>query len=350
MSKIKEHLFCLATDRKQGWMAEALKGFLFILSLVYGLIVRSLIFLKRRSPCRLDCVVISVGNLTLGGTGKTTAVYYLAKYLAGQGHRLAVLSRGEASGQNLSDEPRMLQDKLKGIPVIVGTDRVIGARQAIEKYGVDTVILDDGLQQWHIKKDLEIITIDAACPFGNGRLLPRGILRQPLSSLDQADVFVLTKTDLYPDTRATKDKLTKMFPLALVIETIHKPAGFYDLADPQHLLASDALAGESVALFCGIGDPDSFEKLVLGLGVKVGLSLRFGDHHHYTAADLEKISNAARQKNINALITTEKDAAKLQALSCVLQPLRLFVLQVELGFIDDGKDRFYNRLRLLYPL
>jgi len=350
MSKISGYLYSLATERRQGLIASVVKAPLFILSLVYGLAVRVLIYLSRRNSCRLSCKVISVGNLTLGGTGKTTTVYHLAKYLVEQGHSLAVLSRGRAGGQNLSDEPRMLQAKLKGVPVIAGPDRVRGARQAIEKYGVDTVILDDGLQQWHIEKDLEIITIDAACPFGNGRLLPRGILRQPFSSLTKADVFVLTKTNLYPDTRAIKDILAEKFPSALVIETLHQSAGFYDITDPGCQVPAEELRGRKAVLFSGIGDPGSFETLAGSLGVKVGLFLRFADHHRYTEDDLKKIGVLARDKGCDVLITTEKDASKLQAPSSKLQDMRLFVLRIELAFKDDGKDRFHNRLRLLYPL
>ena len=350
MPKIREYLFNLATDRRQGLIASAVKAFLFVLSLVYGLAVRALIFLKRRNPCRLNCKVISVGNLTLGGTGKTTTVEFVAKYLAAQGRKVAVLSRGRAGAQNLGDEPAMLSKKLDGLPVIADADRIRGAKKAIAEFGSDTVILDDGLQQWYIKKDLEIITIDAGCPFGNGYLLPRGILRQPLSSLPQADVFVLTKTNLYPDTRKIKNALARFFPSALVVETIHQPAGFYELSRPQRRLPLDALAGQPVALFSGIGDPDSFEKLAGGLGVKVELSLRFADHHCYTAADLKKINTAAKDKNINVLITTEKDAARFYDIRLTIYDIRILVLQIQLGFKDDDKDRFYNRLRALYSL
>ena len=347
---IADYLYSLATDRRRGLFESLIKGILSVFSVVYGLTVRIIIFIKRRNRCRLNCQVISVGNLTLGGTGKTTTVEFVAKYLAAQGHKVAVLSRGRAGAQNLGDEPAMLSKKLDGLPVIADADRIRGAKKAIAEFGSDTVILDDGLQQWHIKKDLEIITIDAGCPFGNGYLLPRGILRQPLSSLRRADVFVLTKTNLYPDTRKIKDTLARFFPSALVIETIHRPAGFYELSQPRHWLPVDALAGQPVALFCGIGDPGSFEKLTSGLGAKVELFLRFSDHYCYTAADLLKISAAARDKKINILITTEKDAARFCDIRSMLPDLRILVLMIELGFKDDGKDRFYNRLRALYSL
>ena len=350
MSKLREYLFSLVTDRRRGVIASVLKVFLFILSLVYGLAARALIFLKRRNSCRLNCKVISVGNFTLGGTGKTTTVEFAAKYLAAQGRKVAVLSRGRAGAQNLGDEAQMLCKKLEGIPVIADTDRIRGARKAIAEYAADTVILDDGLQQWHLKKDLEIVTIDAGCPFGNGYLLPRGILRQPLSSLRKIDVFILTKTNLYPDTRKIRDTLSRFFPSALVIETVHQPVGFYELSQPQRRLASDALTGQPAVLFSGIGDPDSFEKLASGLGVKVELSLRFADHHCYTEADLLKISAALKDKRIHSCITTEKDAAKIYKLQPPDADMRIFVLQIQLGFKDDGKDRFHNRLRAMYSL
>ena len=263
---MKQYLYNLATDKDKGFFALGLKFILLLLSFVYGLIIRILIFVSSLDPKCFSLRVISIGNITLGGTGKTTLVEFISRYLKGRGHSLAILTRGYKRRRQdyMGDEPRMLSKNLDGVPVIVDKDRERGAKRAIREYNSDTVILDDGMQQWHIRKDLEIVTIDALNPFGNRHMLPRGILRQPLSSLRKADIFVLTKTNLAKDLNKLKAVLSKYNPKGLIIESMHLPAGFYDIKRPEELLSSDYLKGKKVALFSGIGDPDSFSKLILG--------------------------------------------------------------------------------------
>jgi tetraacyldisaccharide 4'-kinase len=242
----------------------------------------------------------------------------------------------------------MLQMNLVEIPVIVDADRIRSGNRAICDYGADTVIFDDGFQQWKIKKDLEIVTIDATNPLGNRYLLPRGILRQPLSSLKRADVFVLTKTNINTDIEDIKDTLNKLNPSGIIIESIHQPQGFYNINKPDELFNAEVLKGKSVTLFSGIADPDSFENLIINLGIKIGLSFRFDDHHNYTRQDLDKIIKGSRDKNIDTIITTQKDAARLYELRLATLDLRLLVLRVQLAIKDEQK--FSNRLLNLYSL
>lgn len=345
------YLYNLATDRYKGTPAGIVKSFLYLLSLIYGLTVRILIFIYRLKPYRLNCKVISVGNITLGGTGKTSLVEFIAGYLKQQGHRVAILTRGYkrkiTDYEMIGDEPYMLKAHLKDVPVIVDAGRIRAAKKAMRDYAADTVILDDGFQQWRIMKDLEIVTIDASCPFGNKKLIPRGILREPLSSLKRPDVFVLTKTNLGAGLLGEiKDFLAKINPQAPVIEAIHSPLGFYKMATNETLVQG-ALQGKTVALFSGIGSPDSFENLIKSLGIQIGLSFRFPDHHNYTARDLDNIIQSSKDKNIDTIITTEKDAARLSQLPAVSFQLPVLVLRIEIKITKD-EERFYPRLLGIY--
>jgi len=386
------YIYNLATDKHKGLVAGIVKSFLYCLSLLYGLVIKVLVFIygigkyktlsyttenrievipkkglpsvvaKRFSchlkPYRLNCKVISVGNITLGGTGKTSLVALIAKYLKQKGHKVAVLSRGYkrkvtsyklqvTSYKTMGDEPYMLKMNLGDVPVVVDTDRIQAAKLAIRDYGVDTVILDDGLQQWRIKKDLEIVTIDATCPFGNRKLIPRGILREPLSSLKRADVFILTKTNLNPDNQDIKDFLSSINPQSLIVESTHSPLGFYRLQERDEFLRLEALKGETVTLISGIGDPDSFENLIASLGINIGSAFRFPDHHNYTKEELDRIIKSSKDKNIGTIITTEKDAARIRSLQLTAYSLQLLYLRIELKIIKDEQE-FYNRLLRLY--
>ncbi|MFA5287177.1 MAG: tetraacyldisaccharide 4'-kinase [Candidatus Omnitrophota bacterium] len=347
---MKEYLYNLATDKSRGFLAVILKFILLLLSFIYGLIIRTLIFISSLDLKRFDIRVISIGNITVGGTGKTSLVEFISSHLKKRGHRLAVLTRGykRKGADSMGDEPRMLSKNLGDLPVIVDKNRERGAKRAIREYNSDTVILDDGMQQWHIRKDLEIVTIDALNPFGNRHMLPRGILRQPLSYLKKADIFVLTKTNLINNPDKLVSVLNKYNPKALVVESIHNPVGFYEMKNPQELFNVDYLKGKEVALLSGIGDPDSFSKLILNLGIRVGLDLRFSDHHNYTLGELEVISGKVKESGIKIVVTTEKDAARfLDESLCIFEDLQLLVLRIELRIVKN-EELFFSRLFRLY--
>lgn len=348
---IKEYLYNLATDKSRGFWAWFAKIFLLLASFLYGAIIRGLMLFYKFRQVKLPCKVISIGNITLGGTGKTSLVEFISRYLKSKGRSVAVLSRGyNRIAEEMGDEPFMLSRSLGDIPVIVGHDRVSNARRAMKEYDVNTVILDDGMQQWRIKKDLEIVTISASQGFGNRHMLPRGILRQPLASLKDADIFILTKTDLSGSLKNIQDYLNKVNPKAPVIESVHEALGFYDLNDPEKVFGPGHLRGKTAAIFSGIGDPDSFTRLTAGLGVNIGLDLKFGDHHNYTEEELEDIVSQAVTLNLDTIITTEKDAARLNEEKLKLfKGFEVLVLRVALK-ITKNEELLFARLLGLYTL
>lgn len=345
--KAKTILYSLATDQYRGLCWLPFKFFLLLLSWVYGLAVRLIIKIRHSHPYRFDCKTISVGNITLGGTGKTILVEYIASYLSKKGLRVAILTRGyriKGSGNlidrnYLGDEPLMLSKKLPETKVVVDANRVRAAKYVLSNFKVDTLLLDDGLQQWHLKKDLEIVTIDSRCPFGNGHLIPRGILRQPLTSLAKTDIFVLTKTNLYPPSSDLMNLLQKLSPKALFVFSEHYAKDFLSL-DKGGVVALDSLKDKVALLFSGIGDPESFERIIAALGIKVGFSFRFPDHYEYTGEDIGKIISEAKKRHAHVLITTEKDAMRLQGKDISFPTM---ILRIGLRIVKN-EEEFLSRL------
>jgi tetraacyldisaccharide 4'-kinase len=345
---MRDYLYNLATDKAKGAISALIKIPLFALSLVYGLIVRILIFLYIRNQKQLESKVVGVGNITLGGTGKTSLVEFIAKALKKNGHRVAVLSRGYKRTRDtlMGDEPTMLAVKLKDVPVIVDADRFRGAKKAIKDYHADTLVLDDAFQQWRVKKDLEIVAIDSTKPFGNGRMIPRGILREPLSSLRRADIFILTKTNLIADTKGIRERLSVINPETPIVETVHKPVGLCELRNPARIFSPEFFDGKEVALFSGIGDPDSFAGVVRSMGLNVRLNLKFPDHFNYRQEDFDKIVNQAKVRNLNVIITTEKDAVRLTNIRIPGEGLQFLVLRIEIA-VTKNEEALLSRLNSL---
>jgi tetraacyldisaccharide 4'-kinase len=324
---------------------------LFILSLIYGLGVVILAGFYRIKPARFSAKVISVGNITLGGTGKTTLVEYLSVKLHLAGHEIAVLSRGykrdsqRSGAQGLGDEPAMLQKKLPRVQVVVNKNRVKAAQTAMRDHRLDTLILDDGLQQWKIFKDLEIVTIDAQNPFGNYRMLPAGFLREPLSALKRADIFVLTQVCFGQKLDGLTAKLKRINFRALIVESTHQPKGVSWLDQADKLLDPGFLQGKPVAIFSGIGNPDGFQKCVGDLGIKVAKYFKFPDHYDYTQADILRMIREAKENNLEAIITTPKDAVKVRELG--IKDRAILVLEIKLN-ITKNEAEFNRRLLKLY--
>lgn len=229
---MKRFIYLVATDQIKGGAVLAVKPMLWVLSRIYlALIVLRKIFYKIGIfRChRLSVPVISVGNLTMGGVGKTPLVEFIAQTLKKKEIRPVILMRGYMQGdtsgrsQN-SDEATMLRSILADIPVLIGADRVKNAKEFIKKNKADVFLLDDGFQHWRLSRDIDIVAIDTTDPWGNGDVLPRGILREPRTALGRADIFVLTKTDLAAKQLETlKTELRAIHPKALIVETVHKP-------------------------------------------------------------------------------------------------------------------------------
>lgn len=405
----KGYLQSLAADKTCGFVASCLKGLFYLLSLLYGLGVKVILAcyeLGILKTGRLDVDVISVGNVTLGGTGKTPVVEMVASILQGDKQKVAILSRGygrkirnskfeiqngriegaSATVDQVGDEPLLLSNHLPEVPILVGTDKLKTGQEAIARYGVGTILLDDGFQHWRLKRDLDIVVIDSANPFGNGKCLPRGILREPISSLKRADVVVLTKTDVKGQPSAINLRLSerekrenldhsplpspprgekedggekeelmamlnKVNPGVLTVEAVHQPRHFRDLAS-QKTLDLSYIRGQRVCCLSGIGDPTYFERILRGLGAKVCLGFRFLDHHRYAPADLEKIYRDCRKEAIETVVTTEKDAVRMKPLMGNGGPffeLEILVLAVQIR-ITKNLERFTARLLSLRTL
>jgi len=346
---MKEYLYSLATGQKKGPLASFLKAILFLLSVIYGALIRLLTYFSLSKRIKLPLKAVSVGNITLGGTGKTSLVEFIAAVLQERSHKVAILSRGYKKQEgNIGDEPSMLQEKLPEVKVIADKDRIHSANEAAD-LGMDTAILDDGFQQWGIIKDLDIVAINALQPFGNFQMIPRGILREPLSALKRADIFIITKSNLVPDTKNIKQELNKVNPCAEIFESTHEPAGFYGIDKKDTLIPAASLVGKSALIFSGIGDPDSFESLVRSQGLDVKLSLRFADHHNYSKGDFDRIIKCAREWNSGTLITTEKDAVRLKALIfCNPPPQGMRILIFKIKLLIKNEEQFVSRLLRIY--
>jgi len=352
---IKTYLTDVAYDRKKGWPHFFLQVILRLLSWLYlaGLkLVQAGYATGRFKTYRPDIKVISVGNITLGGTGKTPLVIMLGDHLIRAGHKLAVLSRGYGPGEE-SDEALVLKNNLKGASVLTGADRIANLKEARDKHGVDTVVLDDGFQHWKLERDLDIVAIDAFDPFGNGSLLPGGILREPVSGLKRADIIFLTcsgqagviPNELYYKIRTINTR-------ALVLEAVRTPVYFSRLG-AEEKVDLKLLEGKRSAMLCGIGNPDNFKETLLSMGACIGTEFIFPDHHLYTSAELEQVIKVCEQKNIKTIITTEKDAVRLkwpvdENKEKTDAGIDVLVLHIEMKMNDEQQKEFEYRLSGLY--
>ncbi len=316
----------------------------------YGIAVRARRVLYRIGILRQKKLlqqVISVGNITLGGTGKTPAVIQIARVLHRSGRRPAVISRGYgrkdesviivvSDGDHVlvdthtgGDEPSLIGAKLKGVPVVVGSDRYLTAQAAHDRFQNDAVILDDGFQHIRLKRDLDIVLIDGSDPFGNGKLFPAGILREPLSALGRAHAVLITKADRSPDLPALKDTIGRWTP-SPIFTSVQAPEDLINVVTGETKPLT-ALRGSSVLAFAGIARPSSFLALLGSLGAIVKTQLTYQDHYQYTKADLAAIFQQAADKRISMIVTTEKDAARLKT----LKPDGIWALRIELKVVEN---------------
>ncbi|HEV8663094.1 MAG TPA: tetraacyldisaccharide 4'-kinase [Candidatus Methylomirabilis sp.] len=294
---------------------------------------------------RVPCPVVSVGNLTAGGTGKTPCVISLARRLQERGWRPAVLLRGygrrsgsgllvASTGQGLllsaeeaGDEASLLAGALSGVPVILGADRRRAAEVALRRCGADLCLLDDGYQHLRLHRDLDILLLDARCPFGNGALLPRGLLREPSGGTGRADLVILTRADQARDLDGVEGAVRRLNRRASLLRAVHRPVSLVRLADGS-ILPAQALAGQTVAALSAIGSPGGFEATLRGLGASVAAALRFPDHHRFRQEELERAGREGRMAGATLLVTTAKDRAR-GGLPARAGGLPLAVLEVE---------------------
>ncbi len=268
--------------------------------------------------------VVSIGNLTLGGTGKTPLVAWLARELVDLGRRPAVVSRGYAARpEETSDEAAELAILLPGVPHVADRNRAAAAERAAG-LGADVVVLDDGFQHRRLRRNLDILTIDATDPFGCNRLFPRGLLREPLAGLARCDAIVLSRADRIDAgrraaIRTVVERARRGRPAAAWVEATHAPVGLRTFDGTVAPLAS--LAGRRVLAFCGIGNPAAFRHTLSSLGAELAGFRSFADHHHYSTADLDSLAAEAAKVSADLLVTTLKDLVRLAADGERLAPL-----------------------------
>ena len=307
----------IVSGERRGFWATIARALLWPLSIGYrwGIALRNRLYDRHiRKARRVDAMVISVGNLTTGGTGKTPLVETLAKMLRGRGVTVAIVSRGyKGARTGDSDEKRMLARNLPDVPHVTNPDRVGAAREAVEAHNAQVVIMDDGFQHRRLHRDLDIVTIDATRPDGYGYLLPRGLLREPMTSLKRADVAVITRTRLVPPTEGARieERLRRLAPGLVVVHSEQDVVAIEDLyADAR---PDDFLRGKHVCAFCGVGNPDAFRQTLTRLGARLTDFFAFADHHRYRDHDLKTVNASAHIESADAIVTTQKDAVRIDS-------------------------------------
>src|SRR5437879_904772 len=366
LENLEQFAIDVILERRGGARAALLRSFLYLLSLIYERLLQSRLFVYRKRMFQeraLGCLVISIGNLTVGGTGKTPIVEKFARALQKGGRHVAILSRGYKSvarpskrgllanlrgdnpdlprgvsdGKSLlldsltaGDEPYMLAHNLKSVAVLVDKDRVKSGLFAIERMNADTLLLDDGLQYLHLKHRLDIVLIDRQAPFGNEFLLPRGTLREPPRNLRRASYVFITKS-----TGESNDQLVKRIRrynrTAEIIECTHRPLHLQNVTTGE-IVSLDKLSGAFIGSICGIAAPESFEGGLKELGAKIEIAKRYIDHHRYTEAELRSFISRCIRPDLEMIVATAKNACRFPLLGKTEVPI--FFLRVEIEILS----------------
>lgn len=371
MAGDKNELEKWATDvifgRARGFGPAMMRIFLRGLSWIYrfGVRVRLRLFRRGWKPqAHLGTMVVSIGNITVGGTGKTPVVERFARELTARGRKVAILSRGYKSkdlkkpqkwrnpetgemvtsppkivsdGDNIllkakyaGDEPYMLAKNLPGVAVVVDRDRVRGGRFAVKELGVDTLLLDDGLQYLDLDHSLDVVLVDQNAPFGNGYILPRGTLREPPSNLCRADYIFLTKCDGQPQEALIK-RIRKYNKEAEILQCTHGAKHLQGVFHDE-VLPLEALEGKYIGAISGIAQPKSFDSLLKKLGGNVLFHTTFSDHHAFTAKDIEPFLYRCITRGVDMIVTTEKDAVRFPFPEEMNVPI--YYLRIEVKILD----------------
>lgn len=368
-------------DRADGFTAVIYGSALYCLSFVFEAIARARFYLYNKRILRdapLGCLVVVVGNLTVGGTGKTPIVEKFARSLADRGRKVAILSRGYKSKSDSTarkilrwfthgespkprvvsdgkkvlldssvagDEPYMLARNLPDIIVIVDKNRVRAGHYAIAHFGADTLVLDDGFQYLPLKGQLQLLLVDKTNPFGNKRLLPRGILREPISHLNRASYIFLTKSDGEKDFEL-EQTIRKYNKTAEIIECEHKLRALVNFESGEKTELS-ILKGKNIACFCAIAAPESFERFLRGLGARLVYKKRFLDHHRFSEMELDAFFENAKKAGAEFAVATEKDSVRIDAGYKPAMPL--YYSKLEINIINGAED-FENAVdRICFP-
>lgn len=305
-----------------------------------------------RNPVDVGVPIISVGNLTLGGTGKTPCVQWVARQILQDRYRVAVVSRGYGgtlssagaivsdgtkvllSAQEAGDEPLLHARALPGVPVIIGVDRVRAARRAIEECGAEIVVLDDGFQFWSLQRDLDIVLLDAWRPFDNEHLLPAGRLREPPTALERAAAIILTRCNTATPSEIIETCRTiANLSSAPIFQSNHALSGVRN-ETTNEVLSLDVLKGTPVAALSALANNEQFFQTLQRTGANVVAKLAKRDHHRWSEAEVSNFAHMAQSNGATALITTEKDAVKIEAAWAMPLPLQSLIISLDLG--DDA--------------
>ncbi len=349
--------------RPAPWLGRGLKA----LSHAYGALMRARAYGYQRGwlPSNsLPCPVISVGNLTVGGTGKTPLSLYLARGLCRRGYRVSILSRGYGgtaqkkggvvgNGREIfmdalaaGDEPLMMAKSLAGVPVLVGGDRYRSGCRAWQRFQPDILLLDDGFQHLRLRRDIDLLLLDSQAPFGNGYALPRGPLREPMAALQRADALIRTRWS--PACGKTDARIQKLAGNQPIFCAAHHPRLDRLVKNGQQSAPPpDILTGQAMFAFSGIADNPAFFNGLKAMGAQLCGALAFADHHFYDQADIKRIQQRAAQADARILGTTQKDFARLSHLR-IHWPLPLAVVGVEMDFGPDTR-RFWDWLERALP-
>jgi tetraacyldisaccharide 4'-kinase len=389
LEAFEEFAIDVILERRYGKRAMALRWFLYWLSWLFTAGVQTRLWLFRHRIFRAHhpaCLVISIGNLTVGGTGKTPVVEKFARTLQDHGRRVAILSRGYKSkkppllrrlqrkwlgmerlkprivhdGQRLlldsrfaGDEPFMLAKSLGDVIVLVDKNRVRSAIHAIREMKCDTLILDDGMQFLHLKHRLEICLIDAQAPFGNEYLLPRGTLREPPANLARANYIFITKTPAKGNDQLI-ERIREYNRTAEIVETRHQPLYLRNLYDPDDRKPLEYLQGRYVAALSGIARPESFEQSLVALGANLEITKSFADHHRFTDRELQEFATRCSRRDLDLIVTTEKDSVRFPAKIAGLET-PVYYLRVEIEILsgheswDSLVERICSPQKLMAP-
>ena len=372
--ELEQYFLDLMAGRRRRWYDRVITCLLFVASRFYRMAVQFRHWLYDKRFIRnqaLGCLVVSIGNLSCGGTGKTPVVEVFARSLSQKGRKVAILSRGYrrkkrtfreklahafnsgemelppqvvSDGSNLlmdsehaGDEPYMLASNLPDVAVVVDKNRVKSGIHAIDEFETDVIILDDGFQYLKLKPHINIVLVDSTDPFGNGHVLPRGILREPIKNIRRADYIFLTKSDGSHKNSHLKRFLRRHTRRAEIIECCHKPQHLVKLFSNREEKPLSFLDGKKVAALSAIARPESFEGFLEQLGAELVAKDHFADHHRYTQQEIIDFINTAKASGAEMVVTTEKDAVRIPHIERCDVPIYYLRIQID---ILSGKESF----------